>query len=190
MRLTTFSKLLALSAAATWVYKHRRRDVAAGPGVTTADLAPDPNDPVQRISEDAFDVSDIADLDVDAIDAADAEAARDLAMLESDREQAALELDTPSQTTLDAVDGAAEGDLGDLYGVHTPPAVDRTLPDDRAAMDQGQTWLEAMQESAVEYGAEPEHEIDLVDEQDKPPHPSDLRDRPVADRGSGGPGGV
>ena len=187
MRLITLSKMLALGAAATWVYKRRHRAAATD---AAADTGPDPNDPVQRIHEDAFDVSDLSELDIDALDMADAEAAQDLAMLENDRDDAALDLDTPSETTLDTVDAATEGDVGELYGVHTPPAVDRTLPDDRVAMDDGQNWIEALQESAVEYGAEPEHEIDPIDEMDKPPHPSDLRDRPIADRGSGGPSGV
>ena len=186
MRLLTLSKLLSLAAGATWVYKHRRSTASTGE-VTADDLAPDPNDPIQRIADEQFDVSDLA---VDAVDTADAEAAQDLAMLESELDESALELDTPSQTTLDANDIAVEGDVGELYGVHTPRAVDRSLPDDREAMNEGQNWLEALQESAVEYGADPEHDLDPLDEQDTAPHPSDMRDRPVADRGSGGPAGV
>ena len=185
MRLLTVSKMLALGAAAVWAYNHRkRRDVSAD---AADDLQPDPDDPVQRIAEDSFDTSDLA---VDALDVADAEAAQDLATLESELDESALELDTPSETTLDAIDGSSDGDTGELYGVHTPQAVDRDLPDDRTAMDEGQNWLEALQESAVEFGADPEQELDPVDEQDRPPHPSDRRDLPVADRGSGGPSGV
>jgi hypothetical protein len=188
MRLLTLSKLLALAAGATWVYKHKHRFASSSTGeVTRDDLAADPNDPIQRIADDQFDVSDLA---VDAVDVADAEAAQDLAMLESELDESALELDTPSQTTLDANEIAVEGDTGELYGVHTPRAVDRTLPDDREAMEDGQNWLEALQESAVEFGADPEHDLDPLDDQDTAPHPSDLRDRPVADRGSGGPAGV
>lgn len=186
MRLLTLSKLLALAAGATWAYKHRRANASTG-GVTADDLAPDPNDPIQGIADDKFDVSD---LQVDAVDVADAEAAQDLATLESELDESALEIDTPSQTTIEANDMSVQRDTGELYGVHTPRAVDRTLPDDRAAMDDGQNWLEALQESAAEYGADPEHDLDPLDEQDRPPHPSDLRDRPVADRGSGGPSGV
>lgn len=178
MRLLTFSKLLALGAAAAWVYKRRK---SAPTDVIEHD------DPVQRIADEQFDDSELS---FDAIDAADAEAAQDLAMLESEIDQRAFEVDAPLETTIDANEVYVEGDVGELYGVHTPRAVDNTLPDDRAAFDDGQNWIEALQESAVEFGAEPEHELDVVDEQDKPPHPSDMRDLPVADRGSGGPAGV
>lgn len=178
MRLLTISKLLALGAAAAWVYKRRQG--------ASADVI-DSDDPVQRIADDQFDDSDLS---FDAVDAADAEAARDLAMLESELDERALEIDAPSETMIDASEVSVEGDVGELYGVHTPRAVDNSLLDDRAAMDEGQNWIEALQESAVEFGADPEHEIDVLDDQDTRPHTSDMRDLPVADRGSGGPAGV
>jgi hypothetical protein len=186
MRLITLSKLLALGGAAVWAYKHRQRFMRGAPGgVTAADLRPDPSDPVQGFHE----APRFSDLDVDVLDHADAEAAQDLAMLESELDESALEIDTPSQTTLDAQDIAVE-DTGELYGVHTPRAVDRDLPDDSQAMAEGQNWIEALETSAVEYGAAPEQDVDVTDDQDEPPHASDTRDTPVADHGSGGPGGV
>ena len=187
MRLITLSKLLALGGAAVWAYKHRRRFMASEPvGATADDLRPDPSDPVQGFQESP---SNVADLDVDALDHADAEAAQDMATLESELDESALEIDTPSQTTLDAQDVAVE-ETGELYGVHTPPAVDRDLLDDDRAMAEGQNWIEALEASAAEYGAAPEQDVDVTDDQDEPPHPSDNRDTPVADHGSGGPGGV
>ena len=126
----------------------------------------------------------------------------------------AIELDTPSETTLDTVNETV-ADIGDLYGIHTAQAEDVTHPDDDVAMRQGQNWLEALQTDAVEGGLLPEHEIESGDELDRErgerrarstyegraevegsaevdraPHTSDTWDTPVADRGSGGPAGT
>ena len=103
----------------------------------------------------------------------------------------AMELDTPAETTLDTVNETV-ADIGDLYGIHTPVAEDKTHLDDDTAMNEGQNWLEALQTDSVEGGTEPERELDMVDdaEVDRPPHSSDTRDTPVADRGSGGPAGT
>src|SRR6185295_17359374 len=84
-------------------------------------------------------------------------------------------------------------DAGDLYGAHTPRAVDRDHPDDDRAFDNGENWVEALAVSAVENGAEPERELDqIVDDDDllDPPHRSDTRDTPVADHGAGGRRGL
>jgi hypothetical protein len=64
---------------------------------------------------------------------------------------------------------------------------------DEQTMDEGQNWVEALESSAIENGAEPEEELDdIVDDEDiyAAPHAGDSRDTPVADRGSGGPGGI
>lgn len=187
MRILTLSKLLVVGGGLVWAARRFARAKTRDIPAAESDFAPDPTDPVQSFDE-ATDMH-VADLDVDALDAADAEAAQDLASLETELDESSLEIDTPSQTTLDAQDVAVE-ETGELYGVHTPHAVDNTIPDDRAAFDEGQNWIEALETSAVEYGAEPEEELDVVDDQDVPPHPSDTRDTPVADRGSGGPAGV
>jgi hypothetical protein len=81
-------------------------------------------------------------------------------------------------------------DSGDLYGVHTPPAVDRAIPDDDRAQADGENWLEALASRAGETGPEPERMIDIVDDADLDSPPTDHRDRPIADRGSGGPRGL
>lgn len=189
MRLLTLSKLLAVAAGIAWTAKRLTRPTApkSDEGLTANDFAPDPADPVQGFD----DVADLqfADLDVDALDAADAEAAQDLASLESDLDDDALALDASSQPTIDAANVSVD-ETGELYGVHTPRAVDRDLPDGDVSFDEGQNWLEALETSSVEFGAEPEEDLDVVDEVDMAPHPSDTRDTPVADRGSGGPGGV
>ena len=193
MRILTLSKLLVLGGTAAWAAQRflrpnvQRVAPAADEDEAPDDLGPDPGDPVQGFDEAGG--MHVADLDIDAMDAADAEAAQDLASLESEFDESAVELDTPSQTTIDAQNVSVD-DTGELYGVHTPHAANTDLMDDRTAFDEGQNWIEALETSAAEYGAEPEEELDVVDDMDTAPHPSDMRDTPVADRGSGGPAGV
>ncbi|HSR98572.1 MAG TPA: hypothetical protein VLM79_16060 [Kofleriaceae bacterium] len=154
------------------------------------ELASDPRDPVQTFD----DVSElqVVPLDVDALSTADVEAAQDLALLES-------ELDDPAAAFADTTDEVIEldhpirRDGGDLYGAHTPAAVDRVHPDDDRAFKEGQNWIEALETSAIENGAEPERPLDdIIDDEEvlQPPHASDKRDRPVADLGSGGRRGL
>lgn len=103
----------------------------------------------------------------------------------------AIWLDTPAEASLDTVDETI-ADIGDLYGVHTAQAEDVTHPDDDVAMREGQNWLEALQTNSVEGGPLPEHEVESGDDAElaRAPHASDMRDTPVADRGSGGPAGT
>ena len=106
-------------------------------------------------------------------------------------EDDAVAFGNPADETLDDVEvGVSE--TGELYGVHTPRAQDNIHPDDDVAMQDGQNWLEALQTDAVEGGTMPEHELDMSDDadNDRPPHRSDMRDIPIADRGAGGPGGA
>lgn len=144
-----------------------------------ADLVPDPGDPVQGF-DDVTEL-ELADLDVDALSSEDIEAASDLAALE-----------LRGDDDLVAPD-ARPHDAGDLYGGHTPIAVDRVHPDNDQAFVEGQNWLEALETSAVENGVEPERELDdLVDDEEllRSPHPSSRRDTPVADYGAGGRRGL
>jgi hypothetical protein len=112
-------------------------------------------------------------------------------------------VDDEMDTTLDEdVEDEAEAeagaeDTGDLYGVHVTPAEDRELaaPDDQDSYkdaDLGENWIESLEQHAAEGGPTPEHEVTVIDDSD--PHddhpPTDFRDRPKADRGSGGPGGL
>ncbi|HEX4453891.1 MAG TPA: hypothetical protein VH143_23665 [Kofleriaceae bacterium] len=118
------------------------------------------------------DDDDDSDVDVDVDVAADS---------------AQLDHDEDSRTTAPM---AAVLDQGDLYGVHTPPAADRRIPDNDAAFDAGQNWIEALEERAAEGGPEPEHELEVVDEADETHPHTDTKDRPIADLGSGGRGGL
>jgi hypothetical protein len=188
MRLLTLSKLLVLGGAAAYIYNRRRAPTPQPRDATVGDPGPDPGDPVQGIDEAAE--LHVIDLDLDAVDQVDAEAAQDLAELSADLDEHAFELDTPSLTDLDAVETSVVEDTGELYGVHTPHAMDTEIPEDRVAMNDGETWMEALDASATEFGPAPESDVDVVDEQDVPPHPSDVKDTPVADHGSGGRSGV
>ena len=84
-----------------------------------------------------------------------------------------VELDAPETTRLEALDRAQHD-----------------IDDGDAASDEGQNWLEALETSAAELGPADDGELDMSDEQSRPPHTSDTRDTPVADRGAGGPGGL
>jgi hypothetical protein len=163
----------------------------------------DPEDPAQLL-DDVGQYS-VSELGLEAQPSAEAEAELDAAVMvaesedndeESEVDEDAVELDTPEATTADAYAEAAE-DTGELYGVHTPRAADRDLDktmDQESFVDseQGETWLETLGKKAAEYGAEVEEELDVVDDSDaeRGHHSSDRRDRPVADKGAGGDGGL
>ncbi len=131
---------------------------------------------------DVSHVADIADAtsddDVDIDVDVDVDVAADSAQLDSDED---------SKTTARMV---AVSDQGELYGVHTPPAADRDIPDNDASFDAGQNWIEALEERAAEGGPDPEHELDVVDEADETHPHSATKDHPIADLGSGGRGGL
>ncbi len=192
MRLRPLIKLLALALGAGAVIRAQRsRRAAEGRGGPSRDpFAADPSDPVQRFDE----ASELAaePLAVDARSRDDIAAAQDLASLELDVDQIAREDDL--QVELIDVDalGIAR-DSGELYGAHTPAAVDRLHRDDDEAFADGQSWLEALETSAIENGAEPEQELsEIVDDEDvlRPPHAAIARDVPIADYGSGGRRGL
>lgn len=88
----------------------------------------------------------------------------------------------------DAATDFSVTDGGNLYGVRVAPASDRAQLDDDHALDEGQNWIESLETRAVEGGPEPEHEIEIVDDDDG--RSSDTKDRPVADFGSAGPRGL
>lgn len=187
-----------LLGCAILVRRYRRRARARGgrdiiaptdlPGQMTLPL--DPYDVVQSIDEVAE--MHAVPLDVDAQSRADALAAQDLAALQTELDQTELEDDLA--IAMAEVDRPVRvRDAGDLYGAHTPPATDRKHPDDDRAFVDGQNWVEALETSAVEYGPDPERELDDIvvdDDVLRPPHRSDGRDRPVADHGSGGRRGL
>lgn len=160
----------------------------------------DPEDPSQLL-DDVGQYS-VIDLGVEAQPHAEADAELDAAVefadldegLDEDRETS--EIDTPEDTTYEAYAEEAD-DTGDLYGVHTPRAADHDLdktPDQESFVDaeQGENWLETLGKKAAEGGAEAEEELDIIDNSDElgGHHSTERRDRPVADKGSGGDGGL
>jgi hypothetical protein len=81
---------------------------------------------------------------------------------------------------------------GELYDVHLATAIDRELPDEDRAEDEGENWLEHLEASTAELGPEPERLVDPIDESELHAghRRTDRRDTPVADLGSGGPRGL
>jgi hypothetical protein len=197
MRLITMTKLLMLGGAAALVLGKRRTrpvPVAAGPAaeaepaVIPDSLENDPADPVQQFED--VQVVHLEELDVDALSNEDAEAAQDLIGVGEAIDEASLgagEEELPPE--LAAIPHAKTGS-GDLYGVHLPSAVDRNIPEDDVAFNEGENWLEALGASATENGPVPEQDLDIVDEDDIDEPSTDTRDRPIADLGSAGPRGM
>jgi hypothetical protein len=201
MRLRTLLKLLALALVARTIARYQRaRRPARAAGAAHADpFASDPDDPVQSFDE-TYELQGTP-LDVDALSNEDAEAAQDLMELEVEVDRTVEDDDAALAMAGLEVGGGGSGmnslvpprDAGDLYGAHTPAAVDRDHPDDDRATADGQNWVEALETSAIENGAEPERELDsIIDDEDvlRPPHPSSTRDIPIADYGSGGRNGL
>jgi len=163
----------------------------------------DPEDPTQQL--DDLGEFHIEPLEVEAQPTAEASEDFDLASAEnvegeSEVEDEALELGPPSETTIDEYAELGH-ETGDLYGVRTPHAGDTSLaaPEDQDSFEgswRGETWLEALEEHAAVMGPAPEEEIVIVDDSDvgtqdhRGHHSTEGRDRPVADKGSGGPGGL
>jgi hypothetical protein len=128
-------------------------------------------------------------VDVDAQPDAEADADLEAAAVVANAEE-------PDETDMDAYTESAD-DTGDLYGVHTPRAADRDLDvtNDQESFvdsDMGENWLETLGKKAAEGGVEVEEDLDVVDNSDEQGghHSTESGDRPVADKGSGGPGGL
>jgi hypothetical protein len=154
----------------------------------------DPEDPSQSL-DNAGGFS-IDELDVSAEPEAEQQADLDAAIAEDSEEEARAADEGDDDDPIPPADrevAEPDRDTGELYGVHLPPAADPDLLDIQSQDDEGRNWLEALETEATEYGPEAEHVIDVVDDTD-PDHPghnkTDTRDRPVADKGSGGPAGL
>jgi hypothetical protein len=182
MQAKTVSKLVLLgvggAAAAILAGRARRRHRDAVSGSDWREV-PDPQDPVQGFDEMSGFHVEPYDLDAEPYEEA-----------EIIVDEAEIDLDEPTEE----LEPAPVKDTGDLYGAHMTPATDhnvaRAEPDGFEHADEGESWTEALRESAVEGGAIPEREIVADDELYRPPHPTEHRDKPVADKGSGGRGGL
>lgn len=153
----------------------------------------DPEDPSQQLDE-AGDFH-IEPLDVEAQPTAEAGDDFDQAQAEATAGEPE-DIEKPSETMSEAIE-AGEEDTGELYGVHVSPAGDRELAasEDResfADSDLGENWLESLETHAAEGGPAPERDVVIIDDSDPHggPPSTDFRDRPKADRGSGGAGGL
>ncbi len=196
MRLITMTKLLLLGGAAALVFGKRGSKPAPArtrslwnddePAVIPDSLDIDPADPVQQLDDLA--VLHLEDLDVDAVSIVDVEVAQDLAGLESELDDEAL-LESEPTTRITTLPRGNRGS-GELYGVYSPNAANTELPDDDAAFESGQNWIEALETSAAENGPLPEEELDILDDDDLDSPRTDTRDRPIADLGAAGPRGM
>lgn len=164
------------------------QDASALPASSIVDI--DPEVPSQLL-DDAGQFS-VMSVDVDAQPEAEADADLEAATVTAEAD----EIETPSETNMDAYAEQAD-DTGELYGLHTPHAADRDLDktaDQESFVDSemGENWLETLGKKAAEYGAEAEEELDVVDNSDEQGghHSTESGDRPVADKGSGGRGGL
>jgi hypothetical protein len=179
------------------------RDASRLPQPSIVDV--DPEDPSQLL-DDAGQFSIVEDLGVEAQPEAEASTEMDLAAIEAEGEETEEEdlaeatapaIETPNETNVDALTAKAE-DTGDLYGVHHVPAEDKDpeLTSDTEQFvdaDLGENWLETLGKRAAEYGASAERVVDVVDDSDvdhRGHHGTESGDRPVADKGSGGNGGL
>jgi hypothetical protein len=140
----------------------------------------DPEEPSQLL-DDAGQYSTI-DLETEARPHAEADAELD----------AAVEATAES----DSIDVLDQRDVGDLYGVHMPRAADSDLDvsDDQESFEDstlGEHMFETLEKKMAEGGAEPEMDLEIEDDSDPDAGHSktDRRDRPVADKGAGGPAG-
>jgi hypothetical protein len=161
----------------------------------------DPADLAQQLDEAGE--FHIDPLEVEAQPSAEAEADVDLAIEiadeeeQTDTEDEALGLEEERLPTADQIAAATTKDVGDLYGVHLPPAADPEIAsvdlDSYQDATLGESFTEELLAKATEGGPTPEHEVDVIDDSDEnhPTHHStESGDRPVADKGSGGPGGL
>lgn len=157
------------------------REVSAMPTSSVVDV--DPEDPSQLLDEAGQ--FGIVDMNVEAQPHAEADADLDAAVA------------TSADDYTDVMDSTDVGDAGDLYGIRIPPANDRELDvsADRESFSDsalGEHAFETLEKKMAEGGAKPEVELDIEDDSDdhRGHHASDRRDRPVADKGSGGKAGL
>jgi len=153
----------------------------------------DPEDPSQQL--DDIGEFHIEPLEVEAQSTVETSEDFDIASAEN------VEGESEPEDEVTADVGAGLGDeTGELYGVRTPHAGDTDLAaaEDRDGFEgswRGETWLEALEEHATTMGPALEEEVVVVDDSDvehpnhRGHHPTERRDRPIADKGSGGPGG-
>ncbi len=139
----------------------------------------DPEDPTQILDE----AGRFNEVDLGAQPHAEADAELDAAVASSAGEY-------------ESADATDSRDVGELYGIHMPAAADPDLDvtaDGETFEDAelGENMFETLEKKMAEGGPKPEAELDVEDDSDaeRGHARTDRRDRPVADKGSGGLGG-
>ena len=167
----------------------------AVPDPTAADL--DPTDPAQSLDE-AQDFH-LEPLDINVMPGAEQQDDIDAAigLAESDEDEDTDEEDVRDLDDMTSEERTAKSDdTGELYGLHMPKVEDPERgagPElgEYAESELGENWLETLETSATEGGPPAEDELDPNDDSDHDTHhATESGDRPVADKGSGGPGGL
>ena len=165
------------------------------PDPTPADL--DPTDPVQSLDE-AQDFH-LEPLDINVMPGAEQQDDVDAAVgfADSDEDEDNDEEDVVDPDALTSEERTANADdTGELYGLHMPKVDDPERPTgpelaEYAESDLGENWLETLGTDSTEGGPAGDDELDPNDDTDhQTHHSSESGDRPVADKGSGGPGGL
>lgn len=168
------------------------RDASRLPHRHVVDI--DPEDPTQQLDDTGE--FHIEPLMVEAQSATEASEDFDIASAEN------VEGESEPEDEEEEASERAElrHETGELYGVRTPRAGDTELaaPEDQDGFEgswRGENWRESLEEHATLMGPADEEEVVIIDDSDiehpdhRGHHPTDWRDRPVADKGSGGPGG-
>jgi hypothetical protein len=154
------------------------------------------DDPAQTL--DDVGPIDVDSMDVDAMPVTDS--AEDLARAIAESKEGDLQGDDDNDNDVPGSEAERPADTretGKLYGVRTPHAADTELAagSDHGSFEgaeEGESWMESLSRHAAESGAEPAEDLDVDDENDDHggAQPTESGDRPVADKGSGGPGGL
>lgn len=168
------------------------REVAGLPQLNVVDV--EPEDPTQQLD-------DLGEIHVEplVVEAqSHVEASEDFDIASAENIEGESEPDDELVVATEAE--RSEQETGELYGMRTPHAGDTelTAAEDLDAFEgswRGETWLESLEEHAMSMGPAAEEEVVIVDDSDiEHPehrgHHATERDRPVADKGSGGPGGL
>lgn len=198
MRFQTLTKWLVVGgSAAAWLL-HRRRHgsehSSSATWVNEPDVVPtneaETGEPVEGIDETGEVFVESREEEAQLLEEAEAEVAQDLATVEAEAPPSEEHLPPVADYETIEYRQADKKDAGDLYGAHTPHALDREIPDGDESFEEGANWLEALNTRAAELGPVEEEEVDVIDTAEQPPHPSDTKDEPIADKGSAGPRGL
>ena len=168
--------------------RHRARPAPADDSAETGEFDAIPSGMISDFADPQIaGIDEVVEYHVEVID----ERNVDPVTLDAALTDPSLGADVAPGSELDEIEALVH-DTGNLYGIQTQRASDREPPTDQISGERGESWTEALEATSIENGPEPEAELEAIDDEDvdAPPHPTDTRDIPVADRGAGGPAGA